>query len=458
MSLLSARSKLAERGASTLRPRSRGLATSYRPWWAQRMASRSKAETRVVVAGRQSGKSYWAAFETLSVACKRPRSFSAVLAPTFPIAQAAIDRLRTLSRQIPGAVWKEQKKRLLLPNGSKVTVYSADRKESIRGPTIDGVFWVDEGAYLSEKAYEAALGALASSNGFVVITTTPAGKNWVYREFTTDDRQTSRFRFRSADSPYSNRERLARLRRRMSADKAAQEFDAVFVDDLLLAFPDSSGLFVSSHPNHGDGDLQWVLGVDLGKEHDWLVVTAMNKYGDAEVLARWRHLKWTESVPRLVKLAKARNALVVLDHGAGGGYGGVLIDFLEAEGVRVLPIKTAVTGTKAQLVEQCRADVQWERIHVLENVHAPQLRHELATFQGIKRVHRGQEVMVYEGPQLEDEHDDCVISLCLANWGRVHGDHGEPEEELEDIRGFLPKEHVSRRPGWRFPSPPSWRF
>jgi Terminase large subunit, T4likevirus-type, N-terminal len=428
-----------QRGLPPRRCPIRVRVTSYQPWWAQRMATRSTGETRIVVAGRQSGKSHWAAFEVLRIACERPGSFSAVLAPTYQIAQTAVDKLRELTHEIPGAVWKEQKKRFLLPNGAKVAVFSADRKESVRGPSIDGVFWVDEGAYLSERAYEAALGALASGNGRVIVTTTPAGKNWVYQEFTSEDAENARFRFRSADSPYSNKARLRRLRKKMSADKAAQEFDAVFVDDLLLAFPDVSALLVASLPDRsGERDLRWVLGLDLGKEQDWLVVTAMNKYGEGQVLGRWRHLKWTESVPRLVAMARDREALVVLDHGAGGGYGGVLIDFLEAEGVSVLPVKTGVVGTKAQIVEQCRADVQWERIHVLENEHSPQLRHELTTFQGLKRVLRGQEVMVYEGPQLEGEHDDCVISLCLANWGRVHGWSG-PEEEVEDLRDFLPR-------------------
>lgn len=438
--------------------------TTYAPWWAQRMATRSDAETRIVVAGRQSGKSYFAAFEMLRIACERPGSFSAVLAPTYQIAQTAIDRLRALSKEVPGTVWKEQKKRFLLPNGSTIAVFSADRKESVRGPSIDGAFWVDEGAYLSERAYEAALGALGSGNGRVIVTTTPAGKNWVYQEFTSEDAANASFRFRSGDSPYCNKSRLRRLRNKMTAEKAAQEFDAVFVDDLLLAFPDVSALFVTSLPERrGERDLQWVLGVDLGKEQDWLVVTAMNKFGEAEVLGRWRHVKWTESVPRLVAMARDRGALVVLDHGAGGGYGGVLVDFLEADGVSVLPVKTAVTGTKAQIVEQCRADVQWERIHVLQNEHSPQLRHELTTFQGLKRVHRGQEVMVYEGPQLEGEHDDCVISLCLANWGRVHGWSG-PEEEIEDLRDFLPRQASRGGPafgggsGWMFPGTGTWIF
>jgi hypothetical protein len=192
-----------------------------------------------------------------------------------------------------------------------------------------------------------------------------------------------------------------------------------------------------------------VLGVDLGKEQDFLVVTRMNGYGEAEIIGRWRHVKWTESVPELVRMAREHKAPIVLDVGAGGGTGGVCKDYLERDGVVVEAVTTGKVGTKAQIVEQCRADVQWERIRVLENAHSDQLRHELSLFQGIKRIAQGgQEVTHYEGPQLRGEHDDCVISLCLANWGRVKG--LSPDDDDYDASAELAEfarvnQHLARR-------------
>ncbi|MCO5171144.1 MAG: terminase family protein [Planctomycetes bacterium] len=436
----------------------RVVAPAYAPWPGQRLASRSPAETRVVVAGRQIGKTTWAAFETLRVACEKPRSFSAVLAPTYQIAMSAIERLKRFAAFLPGAVWKEQKKRFVLGNGSVIAVFSADRTETIRGPTINGVLWIDEGAYLSEQAYQAALGALGAGNGRVIVTTTPAGRNWVWKEFTSEAPGNAAFQFRSTDSPYTSKERIARLRTKMSVEKAAQEFDAVFLDDLYRAFQDVTRLFVKSlPPRHAEKDPRHVLGLDLGKEQDWLVATLMNKYGEARIVTRFRHRSWADTLPQLTSIARHFQALVVLDHGAGGGYGGVVKDHLERDGVPVLAIKTAVVGTKARVIEQLRADVQWDRIKVLEGEHTSQLRHELEVLQGIKRVLHGQELLVYEAPQLEGEHDDCVISIALANWGRHHGEAGPAEEEV-DLAAFARLNALLGRPQDRFRGlGPLWR-
>ncbi|MDC3379092.1 terminase family protein, partial [Planctomycetota bacterium] len=390
--------------------------SSYSPWGTtdqpctQKHFYRSSAVFRILVAGRQAGKTQAAAAELLDVMCWKPGSFSVLLAPTYQIARAAIRKVLELAAAIPGyhlSWWKTQKKELHLPNGSVWAVFSADRKESVRGPTINGLLWVDEGAYLSDVAWTAALGALgAVQDARVVVTTTPVGKNWVHQEFVSEDEDTESFTFRTEDSPYCNRKLVAKLRLKMSAERAAQEFDAEFVDNLLLAFPDTTRLFVDGFPAHSV-KAENVLGIDLGKEQDWCVVTLMNQWGEATPLGRWQHVKWPVTTRRIKNFSKRFNALCVLDKGYG--YGSVLGEYLEEEGVEVLLVSTNSIGTKAQIVEQTKADVQWEKISVLETEFSEQFRHELSRFQGIKRVIKGQEINVYEGPQIPGEHDDCVI-------------------------------------------------
>ncbi len=439
-------------------PGVRGVEGPFTPWWAQRLASRSPAPTRVFVAGRQIGKTYWAANEVLKVACAEPGTKSVVVAPTYKIAEAAIQRLRQIGAAIPHAAWKEQKKQLVLPNGSVVEVYSADRSDQVaRGPTVSGVLWFDEAAYLREAARDAALGGLVTSKGRSIRTTTPAGKNWIYREFKeAGDPHVARFHVRSVDSPFTNRELLGRLRAGMTLERAAQEFDAAFLDDLRLVFPDVSKLFVHSLPDRrSDKDLQHVLGLDLGNEQDWCVATLMNKYGEARVLGRWQRVEWPETQKRVASMAHAFRAVVVLDHGSGSGSGDVLKDYLRREGVTVFPVKTGVLGEKARIVEQLQSSVQWEQVKVLENEYADQLRHELLLFQATKRPNSA--VTAYEGPQLDGEHDDCVISLALANWGRTRGPAaGEAIDEVEELKHMIAlNEAIKRRfspPGTDGPS------
>lgn len=79
---------------------------------------------------------------------------------------------------------------LHFPSGARVILETADndRKiERLRGPSISW-FWIDEAAYLPFKVWKILTGRLRTGryrNGFV--TTTPSGKNWVYRRFYTHE-------------------------------------------------------------------------------------------------------------------------------------------------------------------------------------------------------------------------------------------------------------------------------
>lgn len=206
------------------RPTPSALAFStFSPWWAQRLALRSPARFVLVVAGRQGGKTLFSAFDVLRRAFALPSSYSALLAPTYLIADTAILRLREVCEGLQ-VRWRDQKKRFLLPNGSRIQVFSADRKETVRGPSITGTYWIDEGAYVPEQAYGAGRPALIAGKGRTIVTTTPAGKNWVWRTFTkSDDARLERFRFRSEDAPHTDKEEIASQRRELSPERAAQE-------------------------------------------------------------------------------------------------------------------------------------------------------------------------------------------------------------------------------------------
>lgn len=420
---------------------------SYRP--------HTPATCTVSVCARQTGKTFGGAHETLRVMTERPGSFSVLLAPTYQISRAAVRNVIQAADSfgLPYE-WKEQKKEFRLPNGSVLAVFSADRKESVRGPTINGIMWLDEAAYLDAKAWEAALGALAAvQHPQILITTTPAGQNWVYGEF--QNRSENRvLQFKSSESPYSNKALVAKLRRKMSKEKAAQEFDAVFVGSLLLAFPDRGTLWVDSHPARDKPTtLDNVLGVDLGKEQDFVVITLMNKFGEGIPLARWRRVDWPTSIQRIADYCRRFDAIPVLDHGHGGGYGGVAQDYLKAQwGIESLMVKTGSVGTKGTIIEAARADVQWGRVTLSKTMtptdapndwdadEAPLWEvydHEMARFQMLKKVVRGEEITVFEGPQGADDHDDCPISFALANWGRLHAWEDKHRDEAVDLGAFV---------------------
>lgn len=439
----------------------RGVTSDYVPWAAQRMIHRAPLEAgerrppdfTVVVAARQVGKTVAAAQELVRVMCEKPGSYSILLAPTYQISLTAV---RTVLGAFEGYGiphdHKVQRKEIQLASGATWKVFSADRKESVRGPTINGLFMVDEAAYLSSRAWEAALGALvAVAKPQVLITTTPAGKNWVWIEWCNKDNV--QLRCRSADSPYANHALIQRMRAKMSKEKAAQEFDAVFVDALLLAFPERTELWVDKFPDHDPKEPRDnVLGVDLGKEQDYVVVTLANTFGEFTPLGRWRRTDWPTTVDRIAAYAKRFRALVVID--SGYGYGTPCAEYLQRDhGVETELVNTAVIRTKAEIVEAARTDVQYCRITMLKVQTPTDARmdddrekaplwevydDELGRFQMLTQARDGEDVTKYRAPDLPGEHDDCPISFCLANWGRLHAYEGRwRSPETPDFKAFL---------------------
>ncbi|MBL4850211.1 MAG: terminase family protein [Planctomycetes bacterium] len=401
--------------------------TDFDPWWGQRLALRSPATWRVLVAARQVGKSYLAVQLVLQTALERPGSKSILLVPTLRHARQPIALLRERCRDVPGCEWNATDRRMTFQNGSVWEVYSAEREGSTRGLTITGLLWADEAALIPIRAWNEILPA--SGNALKLLTTTPAGKNWVYDEFVSGDAEHESFRFRSSDSPHVNHAEIERCRASMTPEFAAQEFEAEFVDGLILAFPDTAGLFVGSLPERSLDEASVGLGIDLGKEQDWTVVTRINSLGEAEILGRWRHEDYPTTTQRIVDLIVQHGvSLVCVDKAQAGSYLADELRRIQRERKRkrdgfpleeVVAYETFSQAKKTVLIETARGDVQHQRLKVLRNDLAPQLHYELRRFQGIKRVSQGREIVSYGCPQIHGEHDDCVLSLCLANWARL---------------------------------------
>lgn len=415
-------------------------------WRAQRILHQSASRWRLLVSGRGVGKTHGCAYELLQLVMDAPPgSMGAVLAPTLFHAEAARDKLRALA--VPLGVtdsdWVSTKRELRLPGGRMIKLFSADRKEVVRGPSIVAL-WIDEGDYLSYLAVESSMPALRTPGSRVklLVSTTPAGKKWVWDWWDKAGKgklNVERFRFKGTDSPYNDPGVIALYRQTASPEKFAQEYLAEFVDNLLLVFPDRDGLFVDELPPRAKAAC-W-MGIDIGQK-DFMVCTLMNEWQEGQVVGRWNEdtpgyrpaTFWAQTYEKVAELCLAAGAVAVVDvGGAGGGPGKVLAEHLRSKGITVLEVKTSSAGTKAEIVEQARADVQFKKLKILHPPHpdsdaarqacgACHLDYEMSKFQGIKRIHHGQEHMVYEGPQVPGEHDDCVISFCLANYGRVHGE------------------------------------
>jgi hypothetical protein len=138
---------------------------------------------------------------------------------------------------------KQTKHRLMFKNGSGILCYAAgETGEGLRGLTIKKLM-SDEGARMSEEYYIATSPMLSVIGGSKDIASTPAGK--LHKDGTekyfykcSKDPKMKKFYVNGEDCPRHTKEFLATEKERMSELYYAQEYLAVFTDDLKRLFDD----------------------------------------------------------------------------------------------------------------------------------------------------------------------------------------------------------------------------
>ncbi len=132
----------------------------------------------MILAGRGWGKTRTGAEDIAAYVLWNPGVRAAVIAPTFADARdVCIEGESGLLSVLPPScvvAWHRTSGEMLLFNGSRVKIFSADSPERLRGPQHHRV-WCDElGAWLSREAFDQMLFGLRLGNDpRVIVTTTP---------------------------------------------------------------------------------------------------------------------------------------------------------------------------------------------------------------------------------------------------------------------------------------------
>lgn len=166
---------------------------------------------------------------------------------------------------------KPTKHRLMFNNGSGILCYAAGESgEGLRGLTIKKLM-PDEGSRMSEEYFIATMPMLSVIGGSMDIASTPAGKchkdgeeKFFYK--CSKDKTFKKFFVSGEDCPRHTKEFLAKAKDRMSDLYYAQEFLAVFTDDLKRLFDDNwiKSVFTLPKP---EGLPSFSFGTNSGRDY-----------------------------------------------------------------------------------------------------------------------------------------------------------------------------------------------
>ena len=152
----------------------------------------------------------------------------------------------------------------------------------------------------------------------------------------------------------------------------------------------------------------YVMGIDLGRTHDFTVLTVIDSITRGVVAhERFTDIEWKEQKLKIQELAKKYNhALCWID---STGMGEPIFEDLRDSGVSVEPYKFNNT-TKVALVKQLEIAIEQRQITWPKELEI--LTQEVKDYE-YQLTRMGN--VTYGAP--EGKYDDCVISLGLAVWG-----------------------------------------
>jgi PBSX family phage terminase large subunit len=235
----------------------------------------ANAHNAAAVGGIGSGKSQGGAIRAVRAAygmvgenkIKTP-NLGVVTAPTYPMLRDS--SIRTFLEVAGDLIvsYNKTEKHITLKNGSEILFRSADEAETLRGMNLSW-WWGDEAALCDGKLWKIMIGRLRQFGeyGYCWVTTTPRGRNWVWKTFIENNPNRERYiaQISTRDNLWLDEEFIKALESDYSGDYAKQELEGEFVAFQGLVYSEfSRERHVVAAKDIPPTFVQVVAGVDWG--------------------------------------------------------------------------------------------------------------------------------------------------------------------------------------------------
>ncbi len=392
--------------------------------------------------GSKFGKTHGTTIAIVKRAWEHKDSLNWWISPTFAQAKMAFGLVK---RWLPTDTYHEYKADLKLvllhPDGSErssIDFKSGDNPDSLRGFGVN-FFVMDEAARCQYESWVSLFTTVTQTGGLGYIISTPKGRNWFYdvyqwgEKFDRDGQliyqpgedphpEFLSIRMPTWTNPHVPIENIQTLKRSMPEDVFTQEIGAEFLLDSAGVFRNIKGCIKGELHGPVPGQ-SYVMGVDLARLKDYSVLTVMDRSTRHVVhWERFNQISWEVQYSRIIECARRYRAQACIDT---TGIGDPIVNNISGAGISVTPYKIGGSAAKQQLIDKLRVNIENERISF---PRVPIMVRELENYE-YEVNDNG--VVKFSAP--DGQHDDCVISLALANW---LADQGEWRYKFRSVRGI----------------------
>jgi len=374
-----------------------------------------------LVWGRQSGKSTTILGLILYFSINKSKSSTLFVAPVYSqvskLQQQVIDALE------PTGVIKSANKssyEIRLVNGSVIYFRSAERADNIRGLAVEYLY-IDEAQDISTAAFQKSiLPTITAVGKHCVICGTPKAKNffWDYYQYGRSSEYPlyTSYNIPSWESPYVSEEFIDEAKKSLPERVFQQEFGAEFIEDDGVVFKGLNNVLINDNWPDKSRGMNIYAALDVGTKDDSSVLTIIDELGRVLFIWRDRHIAYSQIVDKVVNICKKWGVrdLLVESNGAGD----VLYEDLKKKYKRVTPL-FQTHSSKENIIRRLISDIEDMGIELPSEKLFEPLGHELTIFQ-YEVTSTGK--IKYGAPA--GFHDDCVMSLAMANWHRTTSKKG----------------------------------
>lgn len=306
-------------------------------------------------------------------------------------------------------------RRLEFTTGGVLEFWSLDNPQAGRGRKYRRII-VDEAAFvpaLLDTWNFAIRPTLADLEGDAWILSTPKGRNgfWQMWQRGQDDGYPDwrSWQMPSEVNPLIPPGELVEMRRQLPERVAAQELDAIFLDDAGGVFRRVMEAAILSPLTAPIAGRAYIAGVDIAKETDFTVVSVLDATARQQVyLDRFNRVDYPVLEDRIAAIYQRWGIQTMVIE--SNSIGQPVIDHLRRRGLRVVPFFTSTTS-KMPLIQDLQSAFEHGAISILND---PIQIGELQAYEG----KQSGAYTAYSAP--EGLHDDTVMALAFA-WHAIEG-------------------------------------
>ena len=289
-----------------------------------------------VRAGRQSGKSFAQSLRIAIFALLNPNTQTLIIGAVDRQSVELFEKVKAHIQKLGKhmVVGRPTMHKIELKNKSKIIALPAGRTGyGLRNYTIHKLV-VDEAHYVPEEVYTAVRPMLATTGGSMDLLSTPRGSSGFFYEC-FKDKDFTKFHTTSEECERIDKEFLKGEKRRMTKLQYAQEYLAVFLDNLQTFFPEkliTSCTRSGSHPSLSLPEREYYLGIDIarygGDENSFVIVELIDDKLHCLSVETTERVSIAETIRKIKTLNQKWkfNKIYIDDGGMGGAVFDVMIE------------------------------------------------------------------------------------------------------------------------------------